>query len=497
MESAISLKYQLLSVEAKEAKFSDYKDLGLVCKHCHQPVYLVSGRKVKNSQPRRTRSGEYKIFKPYQTNAYFAHFNSQSEERCRSNQQQSDRISRSVNRQQRLVLFEQKIESILALNPHLQNQQILLSLWQRSFARSSKRKNVNSYLRSSVAELRNNLPRIKAMASELIIPSIARDFSWLEYIHSDLELALHRQVVYEAIDYLLSDAGFRMAALVYQIAAIEACIYETLKYKLAKDLGADSLKLNQFLVHGSYYLVTEGIFAMSFPNEPDKRYRMLLEYPSQSSYFKPSVGQLQDAINSIKQLSINTALCCNIFAGIVALTPWKKGFEKNDSDRVSKIEALFLINSQKHGSYFLVESSNNILRFASFNHLDLSCWCRELFDALVENQGGVDRLQRNLPIPLAHLAVRVELKCLNLERVAYFSLILEEEIVVHIAVWKELSNYLASKRLPKISNKFAKFERELLIKSPTAIIVSTDNNKQHEHILLAVVNGFLCCWNDF
>lgn len=56
----------------------------------------------------------------------------------------------------------------------------------------------------------DNLARIKVSASELLTSDIFQSFGWLDYLNCDLELILHRQTVYEAIEYLLSDAGFRV-----------------------------------------------------------------------------------------------------------------------------------------------------------------------------------------------------------------------------------------------------------------------------------------------
>ena len=141
MDTALSLKYAHLLLNAKLANYQDYLDLGLVCPSCHQPVYLVAGRKVANSRPRRTRSGELKSFKPYQTEPYFAHFQSECGHKCPLARDTTATISSSLvttARNQRLQLFESKLELIFALNPRFDRDRLIHSIWLRVFLRTNR-----------------------------------------------------------------------------------------------------------------------------------------------------------------------------------------------------------------------------------------------------------------------------------------------------------------------------------------------------------------------
>ncbi|MGV2831522.1 hypothetical protein [Myxosarcina sp. GI1(2024)] len=117
MQTAISLKYALLPITAQGASYSDYLDLGLVCPHCHHPVYLVKSRNVENKFPRKTRSGELKKFRSYRTDPYFAHFKVADEKFCQFRQKtipltSDERSIVNSTRNQRFKLFEAKIKSI-------------------------------------------------------------------------------------------------------------------------------------------------------------------------------------------------------------------------------------------------------------------------------------------------------------------------------------------------------------------------------------------------
>ena len=364
MRYAKSLKYVGLLVSAQQVDYSAYKDLGLVCQHCSQPVFLVGSRHVSNELPRRTRNGKLKKFKPYITESYFALFNSDGEADCslsktaKISQPDSSHLlaSQSHGKSQRLKIFESRLQQILSLSPQLADSDLLKTLWLRGFTRLQSETKINSYLRQRVAEIRQQASNIKALSSKLFDDFYA-DLNCLDYLDNSLEVFLHQQICQDAIDYLLSPAGYSIASWLYTIAEVNAQIYYNLRSLLLEQYGSTSSEFNTFAVYGRYLLLTAGIFGL-----------LKLEFVSQK--------HLEKSFNNLTHIKPPSELLLELFASSVALTPWREGFERPVNKAFpTEIHAfLVAVYQRDRGGYFIVDAGNNIFRFDNGRKLDLSAW---------------------------------------------------------------------------------------------------------------------------
>ena len=486
MESAISLKYSGMSIEASKADYADYADLGLVCEYCHAPVFLVKSRQVKNQKPRRTSNGKLKKFRSYKTKPYFAHFKSEDDSDCllRTNSDAARALRLKTiadGKQQRLEIFTNRIGQILLLNPHLDNARMLDSLWQRNFLHHHPKNQANSLLRKQVALVRSEIQQIKKSAFEIISEYETGEYSHLDYLNNAIEIELHQQTTDEAIDYLCSGSSYELLAWLYRLADIETRISHRISQQILQTRGELSPQYNNFLIFGNYIVQSYGIFGF--------RQQQLIDRTSLEQIFNSPIPETTD----LKAI-------CNLIGAVVALTSWSVGFETNCLPRIPQINSYFVVTkSTEMNGYLTIDPSSSQLYFDGGKKLDLKAWTR-LFGSKLFRTPPHDRTDAEvslpLPAPLNELSL-VATSCWSSkqDRVVELYLTRGNEIVAEAKFWYAMNT--KSKKLRSSLKGFIKNleEIEIALKSPTLTLRSS-LSINYERITISLINSLFCYWNN-
>ena len=487
MRSAISLKYCGLSVNALDANYSSYNHLGLICQCCSEPVFLVNSRTVGNTK-RKLKTGRVIEVGEYETEPYFAHFTSAEKEcqvRGNLSKSQVDRErekSHYQSKNQRLKHFQAKIKQILSLNPRTKNAGLFDSLWFRTYYRSGQKTTTNSYLRQAIASMRSQLHELRSKTTAILdrvskLDNLNKRLPEVEYLNNKLELKLHFQVVDEAISYLFSPAGYQVLAWLYRVAATETLMTEAIIDDLRHTEGDKSAQFNHVLIHGSYILTFKGIFGFLDYNliEPNK---------------------LEKIVNNLKFRQSEPELLLYSLGGLIALTPWRQGFNDNPIEPKINISHFYVASKSKVnklGGYFLLNSAKSKLILQQKRPLDLSSWIDESvrhIKTAKNYQTASAYIKRNLPDPFGHLELEANIPSWEFKESARFKLFKNTSCLVSIEFWFVLKNKREIDKLKRRNKEIHAQELELLSSHPTATIYSSEDIK-YEHIMLAIINGLL------
>lgn len=484
MRYALSLKYACHLISAEEAEYEDHRNLGLLCPSCCQPVFLIKGRSVANEKLRKTKSGEFKKFRSYQTESYFAHYGGTASKECqlyRTRGKVSDSTithSNNKSRQQRRKLFEEKIEQVLRLNPHLYDEQMLNSLWYRTFCRSHPQDAVNAHLHQQVRKLMSQSELVKTGAIRLLksIDVKSSNFAHLNYLNSPLEIKLHKQTVIDVVDYLFSSNNYSTMSWLYRIAAIEAVIFQQFISYLQLKGGTRLPKHSLNLLHARYLVINQGILALSKHN--------LCHYKQLDYYF-----------NKNKNIFPAEDLLVDILSGILAYTSWRTGFDTSKSTLVpNQLKTIYVVGrSSKPNSYFSLAPQNGLMNFDSgHSSVDLFSWFNKKCGYLrfCHSQSAI-LIRQRLPAPFSKMKLTIHLNSLDMiDEVATFSLQRQNRLVAQLQMWRTMTKKKKTKQLSKSFKKLDKFEQKLIRNSPTAMFIYS-HSLSFEHILLALLNCYL------
>ncbi len=402
MKYAASMRYAGMLVDAQEADYTSYKNLGLLCPICHAPVYLVSASERKDYTrsltDKVTGSKREVIVSAASVDAHFSHFKDVSQEqvnqcelRVRALKPSEFHKRATTARNQRERFFKSHFWKLLEMGYKMETWEEDVAFAHSGFIANCPAKDPDNYRELKWTKIGNYFTShfkstrdyMVSTARHCIEGLTSKDVSHLaaigfkpqtiEYLQQwkqAIDGKMQLEITKEAIDFLCHKRNQELVQTLF-----------------AKGLADYVLNVDDRACHGDELLK---------PCILDKEY-----LSAQMTYYTDNFK----AIHTYSPETLESAMrwIFDDIAIVLATTPWADGFEKLEDNSLTQTSRTQLSTSSKGVWHYTVNTGN--MHFQPFTKM-ASTPLDSLSGAIASLvEGGT--LIKSLPHPYQEYSVKI------------------------------------------------------------------------------------------